>query len=67
MEYMSINNGPMRYGILVTWVSHSSHMMNLGHEIICGLFQYLFNYSLDKYILSDSWVLHIFSGNGIQQ
>lgn len=67
VEYMIINNGPMCYGILVTWVSHSSHIMNLDHEIICGLFQYLFNCSLDKYILSDYWLLHILSGDGIQQ
>lgn len=47
-----MNSGPTYHAILVTWVSLSGHMMNSGHEIIGGLFQYLVNCSLDKYILS---------------
>ena len=50
-----MDNGPTYHDILVTWVSHSGHMMNLDHEIIGGLFQYVFNYSLDKYILSTTY------------
>lgn len=45
-------------------VSHSNDMMNLDNEITCVLFQYLVNYPLDKYILSDYCVLHILSGTG---
>lgn len=47
-----MNSGPTYHDILVTWASHSAHLMNLDLETIGGLFQYLFNYSLDKYILS---------------
>lgn len=47
-----MNSGPTYHAILVTWVSHSGHMMNLGHEIIGDLFQYLLTCSIDKYILS---------------
>lgn len=47
-----MNSDPTYHDILITWASHSAHLMNLDQEIIGGLFQCLFNYSLDKYILS---------------